>query len=274
LFESWRRMHQHLNANAQRAYQRTVYNFCLHRQRHDPTCFVPDPQTFTVPRPHIAPVLFGPEEVTKLIDLASKLRSYSFTPVRPAALRLAIVLLYTTGMRRGELVRLTLGDVDGKNGVLRIRASKFHKSRFIPLSNDACKELKHYLKQRLSLTPQRCSDDDPLLCNFVRGRFRAYTDAGIYGCIHQLLKQADIKSADGRTPRLHDFRYVFAIQALLRWYHEGADVQVQLPKLAIYMGHVSIYSTAYYLRFIPELAEQASECFGTHFGHLIKGEAS
>jgi len=66
----------------------------------------------------------------------------------------------------------------------------------------------------------------------------------------------------------------FAIQSLLRWYRQGADVQSNLPKLAIYMGHVSIASTAYYLRWIPELAAAANLRFESHYGHLISGGAA
>jgi integrase/recombinase XerD len=73
---------------------------------------------------------------------------------------------------------------------------------------------------------------------------------------------------------MRNYRHVFAIEALLRWYREGADVQVLLPKLALYMGHVSIASTQYYLRFVPPLAEAASTRFDAHFGHLIQGGAS
>jgi hypothetical protein len=47
-------------------------------------------------------------------------------------------------------------------------------------------------------------------------------------------------------------------------------VQANLPRLAMYMGHVSIASTAYYLRFVPALAGLASERFEKSFGSLIK----
>lgn len=62
------------------------------------------------------------------------------------------------------------------------------------------------------------------------------------------------------------------MQCLLRWYRQGADVQSQLPKLAMYMGHVSIVSTAYYLRWIPELAQAASDRFESHFGALLQAQ--
>jgi integrase len=40
----------------------------------------------------------------------------------------AIVILYTTGLRRGELVRLILRDYDQDERALLVRDSKFHKS--------------------------------------------------------------------------------------------------------------------------------------------------
>ena len=58
----------------------------------------------------------------------------------------------------------------------------------------------------------------------------------------------DIHDSTGRCPRVQDFRHSFAVSALLRWYETDADVQSNLPKLALYMGHVNIVSTAYYLR--------------------------
>ena len=51
-------------------------------------------------------------------------------------------VLYTTGLRLGELQRLTLGDIEDDGGVLRVRESKFHKSRLLPLSAGARAELR------------------------------------------------------------------------------------------------------------------------------------
>ena len=48
-------------------------------------------------------------------------------------------------------------------------------------------------------------------------------------------------------------------------------MQVNLPKLALYMGHVSIVSTAYYLRWMPAVLERASERFEHSFGRLVQG---
>ena len=76
-------------------------------------------------------------------------------------------------------------------------------------------------------------------------------------------------TATGQLPRIHDIRHGFAVNALLRWYRQGLDVQTKLPLLATYMGHVSIVSTHYYLAFVEPLRAAASARFARHCGALI-----
>lgn len=56
----------------------------------------------------------------------------------------------------------------------------------------------------------------------------------------------------------------------MRWYRDGAEVQSNLPRLAIYMGHVSIVSTAHYLHFVPAMRQLASDRFEVAFGHVVR----
>lgn len=272
VFETWCISQGHLAANTRRNCQRIVRNFCLYRQRTEPTCFVPDINRFPRRRPHAPPVIFGPAEVVRMLAIAERLASTATSPLRPAVMRLAVVLLYTAGLRRGELLRLTLADVDPHHGILRIRESKFHKSRIVPLSPDASRELRTYLRKRCR-PPLSSAATSPLLCN-VKGGMRGYTGTGLRDGIQALFRSANVHGADGRTPRVHDFRHSFAVGSLLRWYQQGADVQSNLPKLAMYMGHVSIVATAYYLRWIPELAAAASLRLETHYGYLVPGEVA
>jgi integrase len=82
--------------------------------------------------------------------------------------------------------------------------------------------------------------------------------------MRQLFRDAGIRTTDGRLPHVHDLRHTYAVHALLRWYHEGADVQAKLPILSTAMGHVSIASTAYYLALLEPLAAAASSRFERH----------
>lgn len=270
LFESWCRMFESLTANVRRARQVAVRNFCLYRQRTEPRCFVPDINRFARTQPPPAPTILTPAQVGQLLELADTREATATSPLRPYVLRLALVLLYTAGLRRRRLVRLTLADVDAHAGVLRVRESKFHKSRWVPLSCGARRELCRYLVHRLA-TPLDTTPSSPLLCNMHHG-LRGYTGSGLRRGIMELLHDAGIWDVDGCVPRIQDFRHSFAIEVLMRWYRQGADVQSNLPKLALYMGHVSIVSTAYYLRWTPELQELASNRFAKQFGYLVRGE--
>jgi integrase len=269
-FDAWCRSLSAICINHRRKRQLIVRKFCLYRQRTEPTCFVPDIHRFPHPVDCRPPAIFGEPEVVRMLAAADQLQSTYRGPLRPAVVRLAVVLLYTAGLRIGELAHLTLGDADIELGVLHIRESKFHRSRFVPLSADAWQELQRYLKQRLML-PSCNESTSPLFCSCADG-FRSYSIGGLREAIQEVFRIADVRGSDGRRPRVHDLRHVFALQALLRWYRQGVDVQSQLPKLALYMGHVSIESTAYYLKWIPAIAEEASQRFEAHYGDLIAGD--
>jgi integrase/recombinase XerD len=271
-FDAWSQSFAKIHANTRRGRLGIVRNFCLYRHRTEPNCFVPDVNRFPRLVPYRNPVILCPTDIVKLLAASAQIKRSAKSPLKPAVMRLAVILLYTTGLRLGELVRLTLADADAVAGVLHVRESKFHKSRFLPLSVDAQRELNNYLQQRLA--PAFSNEPaSPLLCHCTE-EFRGYCVEGLGTALRAIFRVANVQSSDGRLPHVHDFRHSFAQEALLRWYRQGADVQSQLPKLALYMGHVSIASTSYYLKWIPARAEIASQRFETHFGHLIDGGTS
>ncbi len=267
-FTMWCNAQGHVSSGVRRSRMRVVRNLCLYRRRTEPACFVPDSVLFPGLHQPVRPHIFTEKEIGRLLKTAAKLPPTGGSPLRPQVYRLAIVLLYTAGLRRRELLRLTIGDYDPREHTLSIRASKFHKSRLLPLSPDASREVDSFLAARRghghALRP-----DLPMLCNDHVSGGRAYSGGGIGQGMRALLRMARIRTSAGRTPRVHDFRHCFAVHALLRWYRSGADTQAKLPFLAAYMGHVSVISTEYYLSLVPELAECASERFAQRCGGLV-----
>lgn len=266
-FTAWCKTRQHLTSGVRRRHMGIVRNFCLYRHRRDPYCFIPDLLLFPAPHQPRPPYIFSQADISRLLQIADGLDPTPASPLRAKLYRLAIVLLYTTGLRRGELVRLTLGDYASQNRTLLVRQSKFHKSRYLPLSDDTVVEMNAYLDLRrqhqLPIAPHI-----PLMWNRIH-KGRAYTGTGLGQGLRHLFRLADIRTADARLPRVHDLRHSFAVHALWRWYQAHIDIRAKLPLLATYMGHVSIHSTEYYLPFIEVLASEASDRFAAHYSALV-----
>lgn len=270
LFDAWRQSSAHLAISSRLRWERIVHKFCRHRRRSELRCFVPDPLSFVRLKPYPLPTILSRRQVAQLLSACSPRRRRGWpSQLHGQMMRFAVVLLYTAGLRRGEIVRLTLSDVDATAGVLRIRDSKFHKSRWVPLSPSATRELRRYLRVRRRAGFER-RPEAPLFCT-LNGD--AYGGVAFRARFIALCEAAGVRRSDGRCPRLHDMRHSFAVGALLRWYENGEDVQVALPRLAMYMGHISIASTAYYLRLMPAVLQHASERFARSCPHLLEGGA-
>jgi integrase/recombinase XerD len=82
------------------------------------------------------------------------------------------------------------------------------------------------------------------------------------------------ESACCRLCRHRHKRHSFAVNALVRWYRQGVDVQAKLPFLAAYMGHVSPLSTYYYLHFVGPLRTLASRRFAKHYARLVRSSSN
>jgi integrase/recombinase XerD len=271
LFDGWSRSCCGSSMNARRGAQLAVHKFCRYRRRLYPECFIPDATRFARRTQGRVPVIFGAPEVARMLKFAAMLPGSASYPLSAPGLRLIIILLYTTGMRRGEVERLALSDIDLTSGTIRIQDSKFHKTRIIPLSSSTLTAVRAYLRVRLA--PPWDIGADAAVFGHQHGvvEFRGYSGGGMHQLVRTALAAARITDADGHTAHVHDFRHSFAVQALLRWYRQGVDVSAKLPQLSMYMGHVSIASTAHYLHFIPEIARAASRRFHREFGVLVGG---
>jgi integrase len=267
-FQKWGQTLEPLSSSTKLARMWIVRNFCIYRRRVAPDCFVPDPSQFPKACPLLRPHIFSEVEVAQLLGHCDAMsEDPARSPLRWAGTRLAIILLYTTGIRRGELFRLKPQDYDAGNHTLLIQASKFHKSRLLPLPDDVAKEVDKHLQARRAAYPAALATE-PLLWSPYSGD-RAYTGTRLRSNLRILFDRAGIKKTDGRRPRVHDFRHGFAVNALIRWYRAGVDVQAKLPLLATWLGHVSILSTYYYLHFVEDLRLAADSRFIDSYGSMV-----
>ena len=212
------------------------------------------PLPTSVPRPPQAfvPYVYSQAEIKRLLEATDSLERCSLSPL---TFRTLLLLLYGTGLRISEALGLDLSDVDLEAGILRIRESKFYKTRLVPTGPDLTRVLAHYASERIKHPPT--APDAPLLLTRRRQRL---SRAGAENAFKRLRERAQVRRDDNARyqPRLHDLRHAFAVTRLVSWYRQGADVQRLLPQLATYLGHVHIAATQRYLTMTPELLRQAS----------------
>lgn len=198
------------------------------------------------------PYIYSEDEIKRLLAAAASLEHRNLSS---PTCRTLLLLLYGTGLRIGEALSLDLADVDLESALLRIRETKFYKTRIVPVGADLTRVLRDYLLERSQRAP--IPADGPFL---LTRQGKRPSRAGAEEAFKQLRRQAKVSRIDGSRyqPRLHDMRHTYAVTRLVRWYREGADVQRLLPQLATYLGHVHISGTQRYLSMTPELLRQAS----------------
>jgi integrase len=163
-------------------------------------------------------------------------------------------LLAVTGMRVGEAIALERNDVDLDQDVLTIPRAKGNKSRLVPLHSSTGQALRRYVDLRVKHCPRPYSSSF-----FISEKGTRL----VYGTVNRWFRLLSYRiglrtSKAPRGPRLHDMRHRFAIRTLVDWYRSDVDVDVHLPELATYLGHVHVNDTYWYLSAVPELLQQAT----------------
>jgi len=197
-----------------------------------------------------SPFLYSAADVEAL--MAAAVRAIP-TPLRAATVQTMIGLLAATGMRIGEAIRLERSDVDWTDGALTVKASKFNKSRLLPLEPTAVAALANYARTRDRLQPRPGA---PTFFLSAKGTRVIYADFG--EVFRSLVADSGVGAGSAARPRIHDLRHSFAVHTLVRWYRAGADVGALLPRLSTYLGHRDPRSTYWYLSAAPELLSLAA----------------
>lgn len=197
------------------------------------------------------PYLLSEKDVLHLLSLCANLKRPFF---RAALYRALILVLYCTGIRFGEALRLRMQDVDTRAAVLFVNTFK-GRARWVPFHRSLSRELDRYLAARV---PYAASGPDArFFVGVNQCRLPVETAARTFRI---LFKLAALKSERGRIgPRPYDLRHAFAVHRLSRWYREGVDLHARLPWLSAYMGHVDIVGTEAYLNTTPELLDLAGK---------------
>jgi site-specific recombinase XerD len=177
-------------------------------------------------------------EVQRLLSVANRRTPVGFRN------RVIMSVLYSTGIRLGELVGLLLADVDLDSQVLCIRRGKGAVQRVVPLGEKSSELLTHYLKRTRALLDRNQGRSQVL---FLTARGTPITPGAISAFLGQYRTKAGIT-----TPvSAHVFRRTCATHFL----QNGAGIRFVQQLL----GHSSLRVTHQYTRVLPVALKRTHE---------------
>jgi integrase/recombinase XerD len=193
------------------------------------------------------PHMYTREEIRALIKAIPQSQNNFQCSLDKQTLRSALLFLYATGARIGEVSQLSFRDVDVKKSYITISNPRFQRARRIPICPDLCHILSSYVAFRERKHPQ-CEhffvsrDGHPMTAQMLHTSFqRLRVHAGVHG------------RGDGAgRPRLQDLRATFAVHRIDSWIKKRADLNRLLPALAAYMGLAELTATERYISLSPE----------------------
>jgi len=150
--------------------------------------------------------------------------------------RALLELLYSTGLRIGEAVALTVYDVDLDAGLLSVRSGKGGKSRVVPLGHEAVKWLREYLEKIRPRQNRLAPHERSLFLTQQGGAFIRHT-------IEVIVRQSARAARISKQVTCHTIRHTCATHLL----EAGADL-VAIKEL---LGHRRIKTTQIYTRVRP-----------------------
>jgi site-specific recombinase XerD len=146
-------------------------------------------------------------------------------------------VLYATGIRLNELLRLEVYQVDLSEKVLQVRYGKGRRQRVVPLSQAACRSLKAYLGEVRPWQTRKNRSERRL---FLLRTGRPMTDTSVRELLRKYREQAGIS-----TPvSPHTFRRTCATHLL----QQGADIRY-IQQL---LGHRHLRTTQFYTHVSPK----------------------
>lgn len=158
--------------------------------------------------------------------------------------RTILEILYSSGIRKDELITLTLGDVDYTDGFLRV-IGKGSKERMVPLGRIACRYLENYIK---SVRPELLRDPHEKRL-FLSQRRQPLSKNMVWELTKRYAKKAKIP----KNVHPHTFRHTCATQMLRNKAHIRAVQEL--------LGHSSLDSTQVYTHVsITDLKEIHKSC--------------
>ncbi len=162
-------------------------------------------------KPLYLPTVLSAKDISRLIKVTNNLKHKTI-----------LLLIYSGGLRLGELLNLKIGDIDSESMRIHIRQAKGKKDRYIMLSDKSLAMLREYYK--------KYKPTDYL----IEGQKGKYSPTSVQSVFKTALKKSGIK----KNVTVHSLRHSFATHLL----DKGTDIRY-IQEL---LGHKRLETTQIY----------------------------
>ena len=168
--------------------------------------------------------IFSAAEVERIVQLCEI--------EEPIGLRDRAILevLYSTGLRRMEIIALKLYDLSLDRGLLLVRQGKGHKDRYVPIGERAIAWLEKYIREG---RPQLAIEPDDMTV-FLTAQGEPFSRDHLSFAVKERVDAAQL----GKTGSCHLFRHTMATLM----HENGADIR----HIQAMLGHEDIRTTEIY----------------------------
>jgi len=163
-------------------------------------------------KPVYLPTVLSANDIAKLLQVTHNLKHKTI-----------LLLIYSGGLRMGELLNLKIGDIDSQSMKIHIRQAKGKKDRYIMLSENVLTMLRNYYK--------RYQPNDYIIEGRNGGK---YSPTSVQSVFKTALKKSGIR----KKVTVHSLRHSFATHLL----DEGTDIRY-IQEL---LGHKRLETTQIY----------------------------
>ena len=171
-----------------------------------------------------------PHAVLSVEDISSILNEPDIEKEEGIRDRTIMEILYGCGLRRNELIHLSVFDVDLKRKLLVVKGGKGNKDRVLPVGELVLQWLEKYLED---VRPLLLTHQDEITL-FLTDYGEAYTGSTLGRMVKKHIKQAGIEI----TGSCHLFRHSMATHML----ENGADIRY----IQVMLGHEDLNTTQIY----------------------------
>lgn len=233
-------------ATTQKRHVSFIQNFGNYLLHHDVEAFRPGYTAIKKADVSFKPYIFTHDEIESIFTMADGIRpncrnSHIFYPV-------LFRVLYGTGMRISEALKLRMSDVDFVGNTIHVTDPKNHKDRILPISDSVTEYCAWYVSK---IHPVFHSDDLFFMSNRGAGD---YSRNNVQVYFSSIIAKIDLptRGYKGGGPHLHSLRHTFCVHSLAQLTRSGIPHGVALQLLCSYMGHQSLSATGRYLQLTAE----------------------